>query len=126
MPPLPPALAICFQRTNSYTRWRCYFKGLSQDGERFDSSVNLSASLLNEDLSNGPEPSRWTVPLTGVFFVCSVTNSRGCPGGNRENAPDCTARQDYAHHSFSVEPKNPRNIFRDFSHTWKIIVRKPS
>ncbi len=25
------------------------------------------------------------------------TNSRGCPGGNRENEPDCTARQDYAH-----------------------------
>ncbi len=34
-----------------------YFKGLSQDGERTDFSVNLDASLLNEDLSNEPDPS---------------------------------------------------------------------
>ncbi len=42
---------------------------LSQDGEGPFFSVNLGASLFNEDLSNEPDPSRWTVPLTGAFFV---------------------------------------------------------
>jgi hypothetical protein len=37
---------------NSCARWRCKFKGLSQDGGRADFSKNLRASLFNKDLSN--------------------------------------------------------------------------
>jgi hypothetical protein len=33
-------------------RWRCYFKGLSQDGGRADFSKNLRATLLKKGLSD--------------------------------------------------------------------------
>jgi hypothetical protein len=83
MPPIPmalwifiPALAICFQIANSCIKWRCNFKGLSQQRGRADFSKNLRASLSNGDQSNEPnfrpDPSRWTLPLKEQFYHISA------------------------------------------------------
>jgi hypothetical protein len=49
-----PVLGILFRIANSLGRWRCNFKGLSQDGGWVDFSKNLRASLFNKGLSNVP------------------------------------------------------------------------
>jgi hypothetical protein len=51
---------------NSCTKWRCSFKGLSQDGERADFSKNLHASLFNEYLSIEPDFSR--IHIAGQYL----------------------------------------------------------
>jgi hypothetical protein len=43
-----------FPNCHGLGRWRCNFKGLSQNGERVDFSKNLRASLFNKGLSNVP------------------------------------------------------------------------
>ncbi len=71
------SLAIRILIVNSCIRWRCSFKGLSQNGECADFSKNLCSSLFNKDLSNEPifrpDPSRWTGHLILHFSCFSVS-----------------------------------------------------
>jgi hypothetical protein len=52
--------------THYCTRWRCNFKGPSQDGGRADISKNLCASLFNKYLSN--EPNFGRIQLAGQYL----------------------------------------------------------
>ncbi len=62
---------------NYFTRLRCNFKGLSQDGGGADFSENLLASLFNDDLLNEPNFSR--IHITGQYnFNCFLTKLLHC------------------------------------------------
>jgi hypothetical protein len=62
---LNPTLGINFLIAKSRMRWRCNFKGLSQDGGRADISETLCSSLFNDDLSK--EPTFSQIHLAGFF-----------------------------------------------------------
>jgi hypothetical protein len=55
-------LAKCLM-ANYCMRWSGIFKGLSHNGGRADFLENLHETSINKDLSNEPDPTRWTVPL---------------------------------------------------------------